>query len=265
MKTHTRPVPVPVPVVDWTAVVQAADPLSKPTRGRYRTLLKGGLGSRGFTTPVPAAGGRLAGKRTFHSVLAALAFRADRAGDEEGAEYLTETAERLERRYSGQLREFLRRDSLEELPKAEFYDELVADTRAAVSQWRHLTDVLFATGEIIDTARGSARIEAVTADKGARVELLLPASLVEAMHSGDSLWVFRSLVGRAAVVDVLPAVSGPLHSGSQPGPKEDEDDDEVRVAARYASGPGAMPNQHEMRELIRLVEDRPFPQLTLVG
>lgn len=264
METMERP--VPKPVVDWTALTQASDPLRKTTRGRYRALLKRGVGSRGFIATPQGGNGRLAGKRTFHSVLAALAVRADRAGDSAGAEYLTAAAARLERRYGARLREYLRWNPPEDLPDADFYANLLRDTSDAVDHWARIDEVLFAAGEVSETGNDSARIVATTTRNGVMIELLLPSSLVETLHRGDAVWVFRNLVGHAAVVDVLPAVpAADFGSPTKESLGDSEDREEEAAAARYAAGPGAKPSREELRKMVEAAESESFPRIDLVG
>ena len=213
---------LPQPIVDWTTVLESSEPLKDATRARYRTLLKHGVASKGLTVALRGQG-RLVGKRTFHSVLAALAVRADKAGDTTGATYLSNEASRLEGRFASVLSEFLARHAAEDLPDADFYADLVKDTSDSLAHWGRLPDLVFASGLVAETDQDSAHIEAMTRD-GTPIELLLPRLLTEerGITVGDPVLVFRRLVAHAAVIDVLPALTvKQTESGRSkcPGPK----------------------------------------------
>lgn len=251
---------LPQPVVEWTTVLESSEPLKEASRARYRILLKHGVASKGLTVAVRGQG-RLAGRRTFHSVLAALAVRAEKTGDTTGAAYLSQEASRLEGRYASLLCDFLARHTTEDLPDADFYACLVKDTSEALRQWGRLPDLVFASGLLAETDQDSAHIEAVRRD-GTAIDLLLPRQLTEqqGITAGDPVLVFRRLVGRAAVVDVLPALTvKQTESGEieMSWPDADADADttesqptEAQVAKRYEEGPGALLTGVDLNRLV---------------
>lgn len=263
---------LPLPVVEWTTVVRSAEPLKKASRSRYRTLLKHGIASEGVTAALRGST-RLAGRRTFHSVLAALAVRAQQAGDAPGAAYLSKAATQLERRYAAELSEFLLRDTPENLPTADFYWPLMRDTDTALEGWESQTALVFATGRLAKTDGDSAHIEAITST-GEEVELLLPRLLTDeqGINNGDSVWVFRRLVGHAAVVDVLPAVavtqtdSGAIEMLYQPSTEElDDQEYEAQAARQYAGGPGAPFSDDDLTRLVKASETLPVRRIKILG
>lgn len=129
----------PMPFVDWRALVQASDPLKPATRARYRTLVGRGI-THGVTASVHDAH-RLSGKRTFHSVLALLAIKADQAGDADGQRFLSDAASRFERTYGDRLTAWLASETAENLPEADWFTEAAQDTRRSLDQWTRLRDV----------------------------------------------------------------------------------------------------------------------------
>ena len=260
---------LPLPVVEWKALAQSSEPLKEASRSRYRTLLKHGIASRGVTTAV-RGDTRLAGRRTFHSVLAALAVRAEQAGDTTGAAYLSKEATLLEERYADGLSEFLLNETPDNLPNAEFYWRLLRDTSRALDGWTSVARLVFASGRLTSSDAESAHIEGTTMS-GNPVELLLPRFLTDeqGLSQGDAVWVFRRLVGHAAVVDVIPAIAVD-ETDLVETPKAELFQDrgyeaEAEAAKRYADGPGALPTRTDLARLIQASEDLPVQLIKLVG
>jgi len=265
---------LPQPIVEWTTVLESSEPLSDATRARYRTLLKHGVASKGLTVAV-RGNGRLNGKRTFHSVLAALAIRAEKAGDTNGAAYLSNEASRLEGRYASLLGDFLARHTTEDLPDADFYARLVKDTSEALRQWGRLPDLVFASGILAKTDQDSAHIEAVTA-----IDLLLPRLLTEqhGITAGDPVLVFRRLVGHAAVVDVLPALTVKQTESGEievlwPEANSDEANSdtaetaptEAQLAKRYEEGPAALLGDDDLERLVDAARGKPARRIKILA
>lgn len=268
---------LPQPVVEWMTVLQSFEPLKEASRARYRTLLKHGVTSKGLTVAVRRKG-HLAGKRTFHSVLAALAVRAEQTGDIAGAAYLGKEASLLEARYASVLTAFLARHTTDELPVADFYAPLVKATSEALRHWGRLADLVFAAGVLAETDQDSAHIEAVTRD-GTAIDLLLPRLLIEeqGITAGDPVLVFRRLVGHAAVVDVLRGLtveqteSGEIElslskahtitdsqlTAAQPT--------EAEVAKRYESGPGALLSEADLSRLAGVARGKTARRIKILG
>lgn len=264
---------LPQPIVEWTTVLESSEPLKDASRARYRTLLKHGVASNGLTVAVRGKG-RLAGKRTFHSVLAALAIRAEKAGDTTGAAYLSNEASRLEGHYAILLTDFLARHTTEDLPDADFYARLVKDTSEALRQWGRLPDLVFASGLLAETDQDSAHIEAVTRD-GKAIELLLPRLLTEerGITAGDPVLVFRRFVGHAAVVDVLPALtvkqteSGEIEM-TWPEAEADATESqptEAQVAKRYEEGPAALLTDFDLERLVDAARGKPARRIKILA
>lgn len=266
---------LPQPVVEWTTVLESSDPLKEASRARYRVLLKHGVASKGLTVAVRGQG-RLTGKRTFHSVLAALAVRAETTGDTEGAAYLSREASRLEGHYASLLCDFLARHTTEDLPDADFYARLVVDTSEALREWGRLPDLVFASGILVEVDQDSARIEAVRRD-GRAIDLLLPRQLTEqqGITAGDPVLVFRRLVGRAAVVDVLPALtveqaeSGEIEM-SWPEVVADADTtesqpSEAQVAKLYEAGPGALLTDVDLNRLVDTAHEKSARRIRILA
>lgn len=258
---------VPDPIVDWTMVLRASDPLRTPTRARYRHLLTGSVGSQGVSAPLKGPTRGLAGRRTFHSVLAVLAVRAERSGDSEGATLLSKEATKLEARFADQLAEFLLHEAPEHLPRADFFPDLIWETGIALSRWYRLDEVLFGEGRVTDTTGSDAHVWVTKAD-GEGADMLFPVELTHAqgIEAGSSVWVFRTIVGSASVVDVLPAfdVNDPMGE-SMLDQELDDKAYEARLAADFADGPGAFPPLDERKRLIANAQSRGVHRLSLVG
>ncbi len=249
----------PMPFVDWKALVQASDPLRSATRARYRTLVSRGT-THGVTASVHEAH-RLSGKRTFHSVLALLAIKADQAGDTDGQRFLSDSASKFERTYGDRLAAWLASEPAETLPEADWFAEAARDTRRSLDQWTRLRDVVFASGVLASTDGESAHVDVTTTRSGERIELLLPRELVDqsGVREGDPVWVFRRMIGHAAVIDLLAAVN------LEVTPDGVEETDEEEAARRYMAGPGALPSKTELEELINIASTRPQRKIRVAG
>jgi hypothetical protein len=259
---------IPDPVVDWKVVVRAADPLRDPTRARYRRLLSGGIASKGVSAPVKGTTRGLGGRRTFHSVLAALAVRADRAGDPDGAKLLSDAASLLEERFGARIADFLLHSAPENLPRADFFHDLVLDTDVALKSWGRLDTVLFGSGPVTDTSRSDAHVW-LTKPDGESTDMLIPLALTDAqgIGQGSEVWVFRTIVASASVVDVLPAIDVNDPSGEQTMLDTELDDKtyEAKLAADYSAGSGAVPSLDERNRLIANAQSRGVHRVSLVG
>ena len=260
---------IPDPLVDWKVVLRAADPLKEPTRARYRNLIKGGVASGGVTTPVRGATRGLAGKKTLHSVLAALAVRADRAGDHDGARLLSDAALQLEQRFAARISAFLLHDAPENLPRADFFHDLVLDTDVALEAWGRLDSVLFGSGRVADITGGDAHVWVTKAD-GESTDMLIPAELIRAqgIETGGDVWVFRTVVASASVVDLLPAIAldnKPSGDAAVIDMELSDKEYEAKLAADYNAGSGVPPSIEELNRLVASAKTKPSRTITLVG
>lgn len=197
---------VPLPVIEWTTVVKADDPLRVASRGRLRELRKKLPMSDGIVVYRRGQRG-LAGRSTYHSVLSAFAVRSRREGEAESAELLGSQASHLERRFAAQLGDFLSRNSLAQLPQAEFFGELTTATAERLAAWRGLADAVLAAARVEEIADDVAHLEGAS-PRGGPVVIDLPRALLDrqSLAVGDLVWVFRRVVGDAAIVELLPAV-----------------------------------------------------------
>jgi hypothetical protein len=211
-----RHVVLPLPVIDWTTVLSADNPMREPTRGRLRELRKKHRLSAGVTVWHRDRRG-LHGRSTYYSVLSALAARSRQEGHDEEAEALERGASKLESRFSERLEVFLSHHSLAQLPQAEFFSELTAATAEGLAGWSGLVQVLLAAARIHEVEGDVAHLEG-SSPRGGPVAVDLPRALLERqrLRSGDLVWVFSRVVGDAARVELLPAVRIEVHPG-RPG------------------------------------------------
>jgi hypothetical protein len=205
-RTPTEHVVLPVPIVDWTAVVKAENPGKEPTRGRLRELRKKGHLTDGIT--VTRRGDRgLQGRANYYSVLSALAARSRQEGNDEDAAELERSASELETRFREKLQQFLSAHDLEDLPEADFCEELAAATAKRLAGWRRLHQALLAAAVVIGTDGNTAHLHG-TSPRGEPVEVDLPQLLLDrqSLTAGDTVWVLSRVVGDAALVELLPAI-----------------------------------------------------------
>lgn len=203
---------VPWPLVDWLAVVRAADPVREPTRGRLRELRKQGRLADGIT--VTRRGNRgLEGRANYYSVLSALAERCRRDGDEADATALARSASELEARFRDRLQAFLATRTLAELGDASFSEELAIATAEGLTGWRHMGQVLLASAVVASMDGDIVHLRGAS-PKGLPVDVDLPRGLVErhSLTTGDLAWVFSRVVGDAALVEIIPALRVPVRN-----------------------------------------------------
>lgn len=208
-----RYVVLPLPVIDWTAVLKADNPMRKPTRGRLRELRKKDQVSAGVTVWNRDRRG-LQGRSTYYSVLSAFAARSRQGGHEREAEALELDASALESQFSERLELFLSHHSLGQLPQAEFFDELTVATAVKLAGWSGLVQVLLAAARVHEVEGDVAHLEG-SSPRGGSVAVDLPRALLDrqCLGSGDLVWVFSRVVGDAALVELLPAVRLEVHPG----------------------------------------------------
>src|ERR1700730_97009 len=186
---------LPLPVIDWTAVVKADNPTREPTRGRLRELRKKHRLSGGVT--VWRRGHRgLHGRATYYSVLSALAARSRQEGHGEEAAALEKAAAQVEGQFSERLELFLSHNSLAQLPQAEFFDELTTVTAQRLANWSGLFQALLAAARVQEVEGDVAHLEG-SSPRGGSVAVDLPRALLErqSLKSGDLVWVFSRIVG----------------------------------------------------------------------
>jgi hypothetical protein len=204
---------LPVPVIDWTAVVKADNPTREPTRGRLRELRKKYRMSGGVTVWRRGRRG-LHGRATYYSVLSALAARSRQDGHGEEAAALESAAAQVEGQFSERLEQFLSNHTLAQLPQAEFFDELTTVTAQRLANWSGLLQALLAAAKVYEMEGDVAHLEG-SSPRGDPVAVDLPRALLErqSLKSGDLVWIFSRIVGDAVLVELLPAVRVQMRSG----------------------------------------------------
>jgi hypothetical protein len=210
-----RHVVLPLPVIDWTTVVKADNPMREPTRGQLRELRKKHQVGAGVTVWRRGRRG-LHGRSTYYSVLAALAARSRQEGHDEEAEALERGASQLEVQFSKRLELFLSQHSLAQLPQAEFFNELTVATAERLADWNGVYQALLAAARVHEVEDDVAHLEG-SSPRGGPVAVDLPRALLErrSLKSGDLVWVFSRVVGDAALVELLPAVQVQMRSDVQ--------------------------------------------------
>ena len=201
-----EPTTIPTPIVSWETVVRLSDPLREPTRQRFRTL-KAWLAASDGIRVVRRERGRAQGSAVYYSAATALAAEAHQVGDDDRATELSRRGRAIEADFGDTVRAFLARHSIDALPEAAFYPDLVATTKEAVDYfWQSSPDVVF-EGEVTRIDGGRAEVEGLGRDATIRVDL--PAELVTRAERqpGQHVWMFRRVIGSAAVITLLPAVA----------------------------------------------------------
>jgi hypothetical protein len=168
-----RHVVLPLPVIDWTAVLKANNPMRAPTRGRLRELRKKDQMSAGVTVWHRGRHG-LHGRSTYYSVLSAIAARSRQEGEDEEAEVLEQAASALESQFSARLELFLSHRDLAQLPQAEFFGELTAATAERLASWSRLPQALLAAARVHEVEGNIAHLEG-SSPRGGRVPTSLMA------------------------------------------------------------------------------------------
>ena len=197
---------IPRPIVPWETVVRLSDPLRAPSRQRLRTLKTARTASEGVRV-VSRERGRARGSAVYYSALTALAAQARQSGDETAERLLSAEGSQIEATFKELLQGFLASHRVDELPNASFYPDLVAVTKRAVERvWSNdSTDLI--VGQIKNVQGDLTHIEGDFQGRATRVDL--PTALILQIdgQAGDRVWVLRRIIGSAAVVTVLPAVS----------------------------------------------------------
>jgi hypothetical protein len=195
-----------LPVIEWTTVVKADNPMREASRGRLRELRKKLQMSDGIVAYRRGRRG-LEGRSTYYSVLSALAARSRQAGQAVSAAQLGKSASLLEARFQAQLAEFLSKNDLDQLPRADFFYELTTATAQYLAEWHGLSDAVLAAARIEEITADVAHLEGAS-PRGGPVVIDLPRVLLDrqSLGEGDLVWVFRRVVGDAAIVELLPAV-----------------------------------------------------------
>lgn len=233
----------PQPFVDWRELASAADPVHPPTRARYRRLLSD-LPAQGVATPVRADHG-VAGSRKLHSVLSLLAIHAHQAGDEDGAATLSVGASALEAAFASQLADLGREGHAQD-----WLADARRRTAEVIDRWPGLDRVLLAEGRIRESLDAYVLIASTAKGHQGDDQILVPAELA-AEHSltvGNDVWVLQRRLGRAVVIELLPAA--PL------------DEDWVDVAG--TTGLESMPTSSELAQMSVDVAHKP-PRRVRVG
>lgn len=205
-RTSIRRFVLPWPLIDWTALLKADNPTRRPSTGRLRQLREKNQVSAGVTVYRRGQRG-LQGRATYYSVLSAIAARVRRDGQVGDAERLEQAASELERRFAGRLESFLSRHDLDQLPQADFFGQLTAETAERLSDWGGLPQALLAAAKVEDVQDGVAHLEG-SSPRGGPAAVDLPWKLLERqrIRPGDVVWVFSRVIEDAALVELLPAV-----------------------------------------------------------
>lgn len=256
---------VPTPIVPWETVVRLSDPIHEPSRQRLRTLRSAKTACEGIRVVIRSHG-RASGSATYYSALTALAAAVRQGGDERTAKRLSESGCRIEARFADLIRTYLQTSTVDALSDAPFYSDLLRDTRKALDILsKNLDDGSLLLGQVKATQQDLTQIETDYHGQPARVDL--PTSLLRQYHldHGDFVWIIRRLVGSAALLMVLPAVSAweteataaesafPESAGT---PSDSDDPDGERLGNEYMmSGPGAPISQAEADFIASLHDD----------
>lgn len=268
---HEARVWSPCPIVGWESVLTAMTPGQAPTRGRARLLKQKHLLTQGVRVPRRGAQ-HLEGARTYHSVLTSWAARCRQEGLREDAEALESAAERVEARFAQHLRNFLVHHDLSDLPKADFFSELVGETSRALTEVTSWRTMLVAVATVSNVGEALSRLDGVTPDGDSRT-VDLPTRLLDEQHigPGSHVFVFSRMLGTAALVEIEAAVSvdAPRESALPRVSDESVDDDGytsaegAEMAARYAREAGARPSADEVAAVLRDVERGAAPRRRL--
>ncbi|MFT4085495.1 MAG: hypothetical protein QM638_23175 [Nocardioides sp.] len=238
--------------------MRLSDPLHAPSRQRLRTLKTARTASEGVRV-VSREHGRARGSAVYYSALTALAAQARQRGDEQTEKLLSEAGGRIETSFRELLQGFLSSNSIDALPGASFYRDLVAATREAVERvWsNNSTDLI--VGQIKSTRGDLVQIEGNFQGRAARIDL--PTTLILQIDGqpGDYVWVLRRLIGSAALLTVLPAVvsdseqtDGSVDAPNTDGPPDTEADDTY-----LRTGAGALISGAEAAFFATLEDDLP--------
>lgn len=238
---------IPQPIVPWETVVRLSDPLRAPSRQRLRTLKTARTASEGVRV-VSRERGRARGSAVYYSALTALAGQARQSGDATTERLLSVEGRQIEATFKESLQVFLSSHSVDELPKAEFYADLVAVTRRAVEQVWSSNSADLIVGRIASMQDDLTHIEGDFHGRAARVDL--PTALIVQIgaRAGDHVWVLRRLIGSAAVVTVLPAVASDAEGAGNVAEADD---------AYLTTGAGAPISEAEAAFFATLADDLP--------
>lgn len=199
---------VPLPVVNWPAVVSADDPTRPATIGRLHELRAKHHVSAGVPVPLRRTDhARLAGSATYFSVLSVLAVKSRHQDWPEAEAALVEAAAELEERFASQLTEFLGDRPLAALPEAGFFDELAVATAEHVSAWTEGTRTLLAAAEVAEIIGDRVALYGSSPRGDVAVDLPRAMADSQSLDEGDLVWLFSAVAENAAVIDLLPALS----------------------------------------------------------
>lgn len=221
---------IPRPIVPWETVVRLSDPLRTPSRQRLRTLKTARTASEGVRV-VSRERGRARGSAVYYSALTALAAQARQSGDEATERLLSDEGRQIEAMFKEPLQVFLSSHRVDELPRAEFYADLVSVTRQAVERAWSSNSADLIVGRIASMQDDLTHIEGDFQGRAARVDL--PTALIVQIEAraGDQVWVLRRLIGSAAVVTVLPAVASDTNEQTDIVEPDMDDDTYLRTGA----------------------------------
>lgn len=108
------------------------------------------------------------------------------------------------------------RHDLDELPQADFFSQLTAETAEQLASWSGLSQELLAAARVEEVEGDMAHLEG-SSPRGGSVAVDLPSRLLERQRigPGDLVWVLSRVVGDAALVELLPAVRIKLYLGTR--------------------------------------------------
>jgi hypothetical protein len=198
---------LPEPVVSWEDVLRVADPGRLPTRGRVRTLRANGRLSAGVHVHRHSFHG-VSGSSTYFSSLWGWAQRCRLEGRDGDSSKLEDAARRVEEQFAHQLKEFLSLHTLEELRDADFYNGLSSVTADELCKVPGLTDLVLAAGRVTEVGSSTVRVTGRNpSNEDAEVDLPTGLFSRRGLSGGEGVWVLSRMVGDAALVEVLPAVT----------------------------------------------------------
>ncbi len=250
----------PLPLVDWTDVLRADDPTRSPSRARLRTLASKQQVSSGFVV-VSRHGGRLAGRNTYFSTLWGFAARARSQAEVGTASNLEQEAWKLESRFRNRLEKFFATHTLDQLPDAYFFEDLVRSTTRALQQSGVMKTMVVVAGHVSELNHELLRVSGYRAE--VPQDVALPAGLANAndLEMNDAVWVISRPTEAAAVVEVLPAAE----LGVEDLNAASLDHEEAIAAARYRATIAADLDDAYFADLAEAEKGQPVPvkRLTL--
>lgn len=235
---------LPCPLVPWDRLAAAIAPGKPASRSRLRSLRDKRQISRGVKVTHRGDKG-VAGASSFYSVLSLWAERARDRGLADDAERLRSAATEVEDEFAAQLKDFLSRRPLNELPKADFFWDLAHRTSRALAQSKTWRESVLAVASVTDIDERFIHLEGRSIE-GAPRSVDLPRHLMDAngLHAGSFVFVLSRRLGSGAFVEVDEAV--PCRREGTAGVRtecfaepETSESGDPSTPQTYGAGPGA--------------------------